>query len=107
MTEDSGLNLGGAVDLTKPPFRLTITMEDDGSHAMHVEPNGVAYAVAIVGLLSAAAKAMHDCECDVMRKYAEIVVSVRDLAVGHLGEEEHAVPLMHVMEVREEGGDPQ
>jgi hypothetical protein len=49
-----------AIDPGKPPFQLTMFMDDHGGYWNRVEPNGIPVAVAATGLLTAAAKTMEE-----------------------------------------------
>ena len=81
------MDIDYVIDLTRPPFRLTIHHDDDGGYSQSVEPNGVPYGVAVIGLLAAAEKALHDNRsvCEHMAQYADELAELRERIATHVG----------------------
>lgn len=89
-TEDANaiFGLDGVVDLTTPPFQLTITRADDGSWDQDVSTNGVPVAIAVLGLLTAAEDGMIHL-CADMAPYAHTIKLIREAIASHHAHTNH------------------
>ena len=84
------MNISDSIDLTRPPFRLTISRRDDGNWESNLEANGVPLIVGVVAMLICVENGLgHMCS-----HCADMIPVIRELRDSILSHSDHTTEVI-------------